>query len=180
MLFRSQGAFPNVVKEVLIHDMRTRGVPSKYIQMTEMMLTDHHARLSFDDYLSTLIPITNGNNQGCSMSMMFYAFYNAGLLELSHPNSADEQQFGFVDDVALLVTGPTIGDAHCRLKSMMEQTGGAFEWSETHNSPFEMSKLALMNFLPKSLDDTSLTICHERTPRESGRAAREIEEVESG
>ena len=153
-----QGVFPNVVKEVLIHNMRTRGVPSQYIQMTQLMLTDRRTRLSFDDYLSNLVTITNGNNQGCPLSMMFYAFYNAGLLELSVPNSPDKQQFGFADDVALLATTWTTEEAHQNLKNMMERPGGALEWLRTHNSPFEMSKLALMNFSPKSIDDTPLTI----------------------
>lgn len=128
--------------------------------MTELMLTERRTRLSFDDYLTTPIPITNGNNQGCPLSMMFYAFYNAGLLELSPPESPDERQFGFVDDVALLATGNTIEEAHRKLKNMMERTGGALEWSTSHNSPFEMTKLAMMNFSPKTLDTTPLTITH--------------------
>ena len=160
-----QGAFPNVVKEVLTHNMRSRGVPSKYIRMTEMMLTGRHTRLSFDDYLSAPIPITNRNNQGCPLSMMFYTFYNAGLLELSPPNTPDENQFGFVDDVALLATGRTFEETHRRLRDMMERTGGAFEWSENHNSPFEMTKLALMNFSPRSPNNTPLTIINNRTNR---------------
>ena len=162
-----QGAFPNVVKEVLIHNMRTQGVPSYYIRMTKLMLTQRHTKLSFDDFLSTPIPITNSNNQGCPLSMMFYAFYNAGLLELSSPNAPDEKQFGFVDDMALLVTGSTFTETHQKLKNMMERPGGAFNWSETHNSPFELTKLALINFSPKSTDNTALTIKHDRTNRTS-------------
>ena len=160
-----QGAFPNVVKEVLIHNMKSRGVPTQYIVMTKMMLTNRQTRLSFDDYLSTPIPITNGNNQGCPMLMMFYAFYNAGLLELSPPGSTDERQFGFVDDVTLLATGPTFVETHEKLKSMMERTGGAFNWSESHNSPFELTKLALMNFAPRHTNDTPLTIHHAKMNR---------------
>ena len=160
-----QGVFLNIVKEVLKHNMKSWGVPSKYITMTEMMLTDRHTRLSFDDHLSAPIAITNGNNQGCPLSMMFYAFYNAGLLELSPPNTPDENQFGFVDDVTLLATGSNFAETHRRLKSMMERPGGAFEWSENHNSPFEMTKLALMNFSPRSLDDTPLTVNHHRLNR---------------
>ena len=160
-----QGAFPNVVKEVLIHNMKARGVPSQYVKMTEMMLTNRKTRLSFDDYLSTHIPINNGNNQGCPLSMMYYAFYNAGLLELSPPGSTDERQFGFVDDVALLAIGPTFEDTHQKLKSMMERPGGAFDWSESHNSPFELTKLALMNFSPRGSSDLPLTINHVRLRR---------------
>ena len=111
--------FPNMVKEVLIHNMKTRGVPSQYIKMTKMMLTNRKTRLSFDDYLSAHIPINNSNNQGCLLSMIFYAFYNAGLLELSPPGSIDEWQFGFVDDMALLAIGPTFEETHRKLKSMM-------------------------------------------------------------
>ena len=75
-----QGAFPNVVKEVLIHNMRTRRVPSEYVNLVNLMLTGRKTRLSFDDYTSDPIPINNGNNQGCPLSMIYYAFYNAGLL----------------------------------------------------------------------------------------------------
>ena len=157
-----RGAFPNVVKEVLLHNMKIWAVPSQFIQMTSMMLTDRSTRLSFDDFVSNPFPINNGNNQGCLLSMMFYAFYNAGLLQLSPPDSPDEGQFGFVDDVALLATGPTIDATHQKLRNMMERPGGAFRWSESHNSPFELTKLALMNFMPKSTDDTPLTITDER------------------
>jgi ribonuclease HI len=160
-----QGAFPNVVKEVLLHNMRIRGVPSKYICLTQMMLTGRKTKLSFDDFMSDFIAINNGNNQGCPLSMLFYSFYNAGLLELSPPNSHDERQFGFVDDVALLAIGPTLEATHRKLKDMMERPGGAFDWSENHNSQFELSKLALMDFSLKRYSDNSLTISHTRTNR---------------
>jgi len=160
-----QGAFPNVVKEVLIHNMRLRGVPTKYVRLTELMLTGRKTRLSFDDFISDFIEINNGNNQGCPLSMIFYAFYNAGLLEISPPDSKDEAQFGFVDDVALLATGDNIEETHAKLADMMARPRGAFDWSESHNSQFELSKLALMNFSPKPQPDIPLTISHPRTNR---------------
>ena len=45
-----QGAFPNVVKEVLIHNMRQRGVPTEHIRLTELMLTGRKTKISFDDF----------------------------------------------------------------------------------------------------------------------------------
>ena len=153
-----QGAFPNVVKEVLLHNMRTQGVPSTYIHLTNTLLTGRITRLSFDDFISNLIKINNGNNQGCPLSMIFYAFYNAGLLKLSPPNSTDKSQFGFVDDVVLLATGDTFEETHHKLQNMMEWHGGAFDWSESHYSQFKLTKLALMDFSPKSPAGNPLTI----------------------
>ena len=115
-----QGAFSNVVKEVLIHIMCTRAVPSQYIRVTKLMLTGRNTRLSFDDFMSEPIAINNGNNQGCPLSMLFYAFYNTGILELSPPKSPDKSQFGYVDNVALLATGKDFDDTHHKLISMME------------------------------------------------------------
>jgi len=160
-----QGAFPSVIKEVLIHSMRTRGVPLEYTRVTELMLTGRRTRLSFDDFLSDPIAINNGNNQGCPLSMIYYAFYNAGLLEISHPGARNENQFGFVDDVSLMAVGDNFVEAHQRLSSMMTRPGGAFDWSEKHGSQFELSKLALMNFSPKPHSPMSLTLLHPRTNR---------------
>ena len=155
-----QGAFPNVVKETLLHNMRQRGVPPKYITITELMLTGRKTKLSFNDFLSDPIPINNGNNQGCPLSMLFYAFYNAGLLEISPPSARDERQFGFVDDVALLAIGDSFEETYAKLTDMMNRPNGAFAWSETHNSQFELSKLALMNFTTRRTVDTPLTLTH--------------------
>lgn len=133
-------------------------MPSAYVQLTDKLLTGRTTRLSFDDFISNSIEITNRNNQGCLLSMIFYMFYNAGLLELSPPNSKDESQFGFVDDVALLATGENFEETHHKLKNMMERHGGAFDWSKNHYSQFELTKLALMDFSPKSPAGTPLSI----------------------
>ena len=160
-----QGAFPNVVKEVLIHNMRLRSVPTRYIRLVELMLTGRKTKISFDDFTSDFIPINNGNNQGCPLSMIFYTFYNAGLLELSPPGSQNEGQYGFVDDVSLLATGTDFDETHRGLMDMMGRPGGAFDWSENHHSQFELSKLALMDFSPKPYQELTLTISHPRTNR---------------
>lgn len=92
--------------------------------------------------------------------MIFYAFYNAGLLEISPPDAQDEKQFGFVNDVALLAIGNNFTETYGKIKDMMTRPNGAFDWSISHNSQFELSKLALINFSPKPHHDTTLTITH--------------------
>lgn len=53
----------------------------------------------------------------------------------------------------MLAVGDDLAECHGKLKDMMERPGGGFEWSNTHSSLFEISKIALMNF-PRSYRDT--------------------------
>ena len=96
------------------------------------------------------MPLDNSTTQGDPSSMLYYSFYNALLIELASSN--DELSPGFVDDTMILAIGDTVGQCHVKLKDMMERPGGGFDWSYTHNSPFELSKTALMNF-PRSYRD---------------------------
>jgi hypothetical protein len=145
-----QGAFPNTVKDRLIHNMKTLRVPSCYIRLTKNMLSNRKTQLIFDDFTSDPTDINNGTTQGCPLSMLFYSFYNAPLIKVA--KNKGETSIGFVDDTMFLVVADSLQDAHNMIKDMMERPGGGFEWSTTHNSPFELSKLALMNF-PRSISD---------------------------
>lgn len=82
--------------------------------------------------------------------MLYYSFYNVLLIEIAFSNN--KLSLGFVDDTMILAIGDSIGQCHGKLKDMMERLGGGFEWSYTHNSPFELWKTVLMNF-PRSHRD---------------------------
>jgi ribonuclease HI len=156
-----QAAFPNVVKKVLLRNIRTKGVPEEYVRFLDNMLTERFTRLKFDDYISSEIPINNGNSQGCPLSMILYSFYIAPLLESARGNS--EATIGFVDDTTLLATGRNFHQTHAILKEMMERPNGAIAWSMSHNSPLEMSKVALMDFTLspyKAADSADLVLEH--------------------
>jgi len=94
--------------------------------------------------------------------MIYYALYIASLLE-----TADETQNmfsgGFVDDTHFIARGKTFKETHAKLKNLMERPNGALDWSKSHNSPFELSKLAVMNFThsdAKAAVAGELTITH--------------------
>ena len=53
----------------------------------------------------------------------------------------------------VLAIGNSLAQCHEKLKDMMERPNGGFDWSLTHNSPFELSETALMNF-SRSYRDT--------------------------
>jgi ribonuclease HI len=130
--------------------MKARKIPLCYINLISNMLTNRKTRIMFDDFTSNLIDIDNGTTQGCPLSMILYAFYNAPLILTA--SGTNETALGFVDDSMFLTVADSLPEAHQLLKDMMERQGGGFDWSKTHNSPFEPNKLALMNF-PRSNSD---------------------------
>ena len=139
-----EGAFPNAVPKKLIHNLRKRGIPRKYTKFIDNMLRGRVTTLKFDGYSSAPIHIDNGIGQGDPISMIMYQFYNADLLDI--PNNKDEDAMAFVDDSFMLAIADTFEEAHEMLADMMGREGGVAEWSTTHNSPLEYSKLALMDF----------------------------------
>jgi len=139
-----KGAFPNAVPERLVHNLRKRGIPRKYTKFVENMLRGTVTTLKFDGYLSAPIHIDNGIGQGDPLSMIMYQYYNADLLDI--PTNKDEDAMAFVDDSFMLAIADSFEEAHENLANMMGRAGGVTEWSTTHNSPLEYTKLALMDF----------------------------------
>lgn len=142
-----EGAFPNAVTEKVIHNLKKRRIPTPYVDMIANMLDNRRTKLKFDDYTSDFIPINNGIGQGCPLSMVIYIIYNADLFEI--PRNFDEEAIGYVDDAILVAEGDDFKETTSMLKDMMTRPGGANEWSRTHNSRFEMSKVAVMHFSRK-------------------------------
>ena len=142
-----EGAFPNAVTERLLHNMWKRGVPVKYIAFVKNLLRDRRTILHFDDYVSSAIQITNGIGQGDPLSMILYIFYNSDILSIPKiTQKMNEYVLSFVDDTTLLAMGSSFKVTHQILADMMTRDGGAIQWSKDHNSRFEPSKFALLDF----------------------------------
>jgi hypothetical protein len=120
------------------------GIPKTYITLVSNLLRDRTTQLKFDDYVSLPHSINNRNDQGCPLSAILYNIYHAPLTSI--PNDKNKDAAGFIDDTALYAEGKDSTETSATLKDMMERRQGALKWSRTHNSPFEMSKLAVMHF----------------------------------
>ena len=143
-----EGAFPNAVNEKLLQNMTRRQVPTKLVQFTENLLRNRMTKLKFDDHTSDNIQISNGIGQGDPLSMILYQYYNADLLDI--PSGLNESAMAYVDDAILIAIGTDFTETHETISNMMTRRGGAIEWSTEHNSQFEFSKLALMDFAHRS------------------------------
>ena len=153
-----EGAFPNAVNKKLIDNMVRRRVPKKIVKFVENMLQGRTTKLKFDDHVSGQIEIDNGIGQGDPLSMILYQYYNADLLDI--PAAPNEAAAAYVDDAILVATARTFEETHNILEDMMTRAGGAIDWAKDHNSNFEFSKLALMDFAHrnKRLDRPPLRI----------------------
>ncbi|QRV86981.1 Reverse transcriptase from transposon X-element protein [Ceratobasidium sp. AG-Ba] len=153
-----KGAFPHANPYQLARNMRALGVPRLY---TNWMLTKLEGRttcLSFDDFESNAMPIANGIDQGCPLSVIFYLLYNSPLVRVAKREKG-ELCIAYIDDITFLVTGPSAEDNNEQLKRIMTRKGGALDWSRTHNSTFELDKTGLVHFSRKTkLNRPSLTL----------------------
>ena len=159
-----EGAFPNANPERLIHNLRKRGIPAKYAQFVRNMLEGRVTTLKFDGFVSDLIPIDNGIGQGDPLSMILYQYYNADLLDI--PMREGEDAEAYVDDTIMIATDTDFNETHRKLESMMCREEGVETWSNTHSSPLEYSKLALINFghKHKDLGDPTLRLPQRTIP----------------
>ena len=143
-----EGAFPNAVNERLIHNLKKCKVPTKLVEFIHNMLNEQFTALKFDDYTSERIALDNGIGQGDPLSMALYQYYNADLLDI--PEGANEAAAAYIDDAILIATAKDFPQAHELIVDMMTRPGGAIEWSNKHNSKFEFSKLALIDFVHRN------------------------------
>lgn len=81
--------------------------------------------------------------------MALYQFYNANLLDIPRESKGESMKAN-IGDTLLIAIARSFEDAHKKLKSMMIKEGKAIKWAKTHNSLFEYSKLALINFAHSS------------------------------
>ncbi|THH07034.1 hypothetical protein EW146_g9437, partial [Bondarzewia mesenterica] len=97
--------------------------------------------------------LANRIGQGDPLSIILYLYYNTDLLDV--PHGPKESATSFVDDAAFIAVGKTFSEMHKTLARMMKRAGGGIDWSKDHNSCFEDSKLALIDFSRRRDPDTT-------------------------
>lgn len=151
-----EGAFPNAVKDRLIHNLKEQRIPTTIVNFITQLLSNRKTKIKFNDHISEVFNIENGIGQGDPLSMILYILYNADLLKLSD-DLQNEDALGYVNDIALLAIGNDF-ETHS-LKEMMTKDEGGLHWSRVHNSCFEVNK------------STILHLTHGKWPNTNGKAS---------
>ena len=97
-----QKAFDNVSHERLIHNLRSKRVPTPIVRWVTSFLGSRSTTVQLGGYISEDKEIELGIPQGSPISPILYLFYNAPLLEALEETYLSIDPTGFVDDITLL------------------------------------------------------------------------------
>ena len=137
------GAFNNVHHKRLIHNLRTRKIPTSIALWIQSFLTDRTTHLQFNGATSQEISVPAGIPQGSPLSPLLYLYYNADALDVAESKEKDKLAMGFVDDIVYGVSGSTDEENVEELGGILEK---AEKWRKRHGVQFETSKYVLVHF----------------------------------
>lgn len=157
LLLDVSGAYDNVSRERLLHNLRKRQVDENIVRWIDSFLRDRSTTLKLQEYTASSAPIRTGIPQGSPVSPILYLFYNADLVEVC--KTEDTEAVGYIDDISILAVGPS-APRNCKtLKSIHRK---AEEWAQKHGSEFAPAKYELVHFTrdPKMNSTHALRLPH--------------------
>jgi hypothetical protein len=105
LLLDVSGAFDNVSRPRLLHNLGKRRVNQTLVRWIDSFLSNRSTTLKLQEYTAPSAPIQTGIPQGSPLSPILYLFYNADLIEACKTENTDA--VGYIDDVSILAVGPT-------------------------------------------------------------------------
>ncbi|KAI6777578.1 uncharacterized protein J7T54_004478 [Emericellopsis cladophorae] len=141
LLLDVSGAYDNVSKERLLHNLRKRRVSMGIVNWVASFLTSRSTSLKLQEYTDPSTAIQTGIPQGSPISPILYLFYNADLIEAF--KTSETEAVGYIDDVSILAIGPT-APRNCKTLKAIHRK--AEEWALKHGSQFAPAKYELVHF----------------------------------
>ena len=157
LLLDVSGAYDNVSRQRLLHNLRKRRVSDSIVRWTDSFLCNRSTILKLQEYTAPSAPIQTGIPQGSPVSPILYLFYNADLIEAC--GTEDTEAVGYIDDVSILAIGPSTPRNCKNLKAIHRK---AEEWARKHGSQFAPAKYELVHFTrdPKANSTHALRLPH--------------------
>lgn len=157
LLLDVSGAYDNVSRERLLHNLRKRRICAQITRWVESFLSGRSTTIKLQEYTAPSAPIQTGIPQGSRISPILYLFYNADLIEACQ--TPDTEVVGYIDDVSILAVGPS-AQRNCKLLKGIHRK--ADTWAVKHGSQFAPAKYELVHFTrdPKMNSTHALRLPH--------------------
>ena len=141
LLLDVSGAFNNVSRPRLLHNLRARRLCPTLVRWVESFLKGRSSTIKLQEYTAPSAPIQTGIPQGSPLSPILYLFYNADLIESC--KTENTEAVGYIDDASILAVGPTV-QYNCKTLKTVHQK--AEKWARQHGSDFAPAKYELVHF----------------------------------
>ena len=141
LLLDVSGAFDNVSRPRLLHNLRKRRIDQRLVQWIDSFLSDRSTTLKLQEYTAPLAPVQTGIPQGSPLSPILYLFYNADLIEACRTDNTEAVKY--IDDASILAVGSTVQQNYKTLKVIHRK---AEMWARQHRSQFAPAKYELVHF----------------------------------
>jgi ribonuclease HI len=150
LLLDVSGAFDNVSRPRLLHNLRKRRIDQKTVHLIGSFLSNRSTTLKLQEYTAPSVPIDTGEPQGSPLSPILYLFYNADLIE--DCRTENTEAVGYIDDASILAVGPSAANNCKTLKAIHRK---AEKWAQQHGSQFAPKKYELVHFTRDPKENTT-------------------------
>jgi hypothetical protein len=120
LLLDVSGAFDNVSRPRLLHNLRKCRIDERIVRLIGSFLSDRSTTLKLQEYTAPSVPIETGMPQGSPLSLILYLFYNADLIETC--KTEHTEAVGYVDDASILAIGSSAAKNCKTLKTIHRST----------------------------------------------------------
>ena len=145
------GAFNNVLHERLIHNLRTRKIPTKLINWVNSFLKDRQSFLTFDGRTSAMRQVNANIPQSSPVSSILFLFFNAKLIKGCEKLEIKAFPVEFVNNVNILAYKRFTADT-CKTLSKVYDV--CAKWARIHGASFALNKYELIHLsrTPRKFD----------------------------
>lgn len=119
LLLDVSGAYDNVSRERLLHNLRKRQICPRIIAWVASFLSGRSTTLKLQEYTAPSAPIQTGIPQGSPVSPILYLFYNTDLIEACRIDETEAIEY--IDDVLILAVSPTAPRNYKILKTIYQE-----------------------------------------------------------